>query len=123
MTAPSFSRVPPLSYIIPVYRPDIGTKGKQNMRINEPVFAHAAVTLLLLAAAPRLHADAFTYTYTGNDFTFFNAGGVSSPLTASDFITASLTFASPLPDSFSNAYNGGLTGTLPTPEWDPMLWA
>ncbi len=54
----------------------------------------------------------------------FNAGGVSQPLSTSDFITASLTFASPLPDDFSDVYSGGssvLTGTLPTPQWDPAL--
>jgi hypothetical protein len=121
--ARSFGRVLRLSYII-LHTDPRPPERKQNMRINRTFVWHAAAALLLLAAVPDIQADSFTYTYTGPDFTFFNAGGVSSPLSTSDFITASLTFASPLPDDFSQVYTGGssvLTGTLPTPQWDPGL--
>jgi hypothetical protein len=70
-----------------------------------------------------VEADPITYTYTGNDFNSFGlySSDGAGPLTTSNFITASLTFASALPSDFNESYYGGTTGTLPTPPWDPVL--
>ncbi len=56
--------------------------------------------LVSLAASPAAKAGAVTYAYTGNHFNDFNNGnpGINHyPLTNADFITASFTFAKPLP--------------------------
>lgn len=45
-----------------------------------------------------------TYLYTGDDFNSFSG---NSPLTSSDFISASFTFASALPDNLNDVENPG----------------
>jgi hypothetical protein len=62
-------------------------------------FAFVQRALLLSAAAGSLTAATVTYNYTGNDF--ISTG--TTPLTTSDFISASFTFAGPLADNLSLA--------------------
>ena len=57
------------------------------MRFSRLLFA----TVLLVASTVAAHADTFTYTYTGHDFT-----SVSAPYTTGDFVTGSFTLAAPL---------------------------
>ena len=59
------------------------------------------VSVILLLPMPML-ADSFTYTYTGNDFTNFNASGEPQVYTTSDFVSGEFTLSAPLAD-----YSGG----------------
>ncbi len=73
------------------------------MRVLRAVFAFLPGVLLLFAAViPTAEAGTVTCTYTGNDYVYFR-----TPLTASDFITASFTLASVLPDGLTLADESG----------------
>lgn len=58
------------------------------------LLAFAGPVLSLAAVASTARASSVTYTYTGNDYTI-----AGPPWTTSMFISASLTFASSLPDN------------------------
>jgi hypothetical protein len=78
--------------------------GPKDMQLFRTAIAFIPGVLLSFAAGATARADVI-YNYMGNDFTTFQeTGGLSSPLTTSDFITGSLMFSSPLPDNFSGQY-------------------
>jgi hypothetical protein len=54
---------------------------------------------LFVASGPIAKGGPVTYTYTGETFTTIPVASPGFPVTTSDFITASFTFASALPDS------------------------
>jgi hypothetical protein len=71
-------------------------------------FVRSLVLSLLATAAPAVMADTVTYTYIGNNFN--NFFGTSETDTGAGFITASVTFASPLPPN------------LPSETTTPISW-
>jgi hypothetical protein len=89
---------------------------KQSLwNVSQAALAFAGLALSLAAVSPA-RASSVTFTYTGNDFNLFyngNAGpSAATPWTTSDFISASFTFANPLPPNLN--VNG--TANTPTPE-------
>jgi hypothetical protein len=47
-------------------------------------------------------ADTITYTYTGQDFLYFNANGEPQVYTTSDFVSGDFTLSAPLADSLTS---------------------
>src|ERR1035438_10277651 len=75
----------------------------------------AAVCLALAGAIPAM-AGPITYDYTGNDFNSFGFTFIEPPVFyAGEYITASITLASPLdlPNPFYGLVDGGLVLTNP----------
>jgi len=70
------------------------------MLISRIPLALVLGVVLAFSVAGRTAKAAVIYTYTGNDFHAFNN---SPPVTASDFISATFTFANALPDNLVNA--------------------
>jgi hypothetical protein len=73
------------------------------MRASRSVFGFVGLVPSFVVATQTTQANVI-YTYTGNDFN--ETGGPILP-TTSDFISASFTFASALPDDLTNADEDG----------------
>jgi hypothetical protein len=73
------------------------------MRISRKAFAFVLGVALAFAVTEQAAKADVIYTYTGNDFTSVYPGEYSGhgPYSGSDFVSASFTFASPLPDDLA----------------------